>query len=69
MLSEKHPPDRNLIDLGDPRQIRTLTKRLGISNADLRRIIEKSGNAIAAITKEVELERAALDARRDASST
>ena len=59
MLSAKHQPLRNLIDLADSKQVRTLTKRLGISEDDLRRIIEKSGNSIAAITKEVELERTA----------
>jgi hypothetical protein len=35
------------------------TKR-GISRTDLRRIAEKAGNSIAAITKEVELEKTAL---------
>jgi hypothetical protein len=57
MLCTKHPPIRNLIDLSDPRQVRTLKRRLGVSGADLRRIIEKTGNSIAAITKEVELEK------------
>ena len=57
MLCEKHPPLRNLIDLTDPRQVRTLKRRLGISGADLRRIVEKTGNSIAAITKEAEMER------------
>ena len=53
----KHPPIRNLIDLSDPRQVRTLKRRLGVSGADLRRIIEKTGTSIAAITKEVEFEK------------
>jgi hypothetical protein len=57
MLRTKHPPVRNLIDLADPRQVRTLKRRLGISRTDLRRIVEKAGNSITAITKEVELER------------
>ena len=57
MLCEKHPPIRNLIDLSDPRQVRTLKRRLGVSGADFRRIIEKAGTSIAAITKEVELEK------------
>jgi hypothetical protein len=57
MLSTKRQPVRNLIDLADAKQVRTLTKRLGISEENLRRIIEKSGNSIAAIVKEVELER------------
>jgi hypothetical protein len=57
MLCTKHPPVRNLIDLADPRQVRTLKRKLGISRTDLRRIVEKAGNSITAITKEVELER------------
>lgn len=67
MRSAKHQPLRNLIDLGDSKQVRTLTKRLGISEDDLRRVIEKSGNSIAAITKEVELERTAARSKSDNS--
>jgi Protein of unknown function (DUF3606) len=59
MLSKKHQPIRNLIDLADAKQVRTLTKRLKISEDELRQIVEKVGNSIAAITKEVELQRAA----------
>jgi hypothetical protein len=67
MLSAKRQPVRNLIDLANAKQVRTLTKRLGISEDDLRRIIERSGNSIAAITKEVELER--LSARSNSDSS
>lgn len=59
MLSARRPPQRNAVDFSDPVQIRALIKRLNISMADLHRIIEKSGNSIAAITKEAELERLA----------
>ncbi len=59
MLSEKHPPQRNILDVANPLQVKTLTRRLGISTADLLRIIEKSGDSIAAICKEAELQRAA----------
>ena len=58
MLSAKYQPARNLIDLADTKQVRTLTKRLKISEDELRQIVEKSGNSIAAVTKEVELQRA-----------
>ena len=57
MLCKKHPPIRNLINLSDPRQVRTLKRRLGVSGAELARVVEKAGNSIAAITKEVELEK------------
>jgi hypothetical protein len=59
MLSAKHQPARNLIDLANAKQVRTLTKRLKISADELRQIIQKSGNSIAAITKEVEFQRTA----------
>jgi Protein of unknown function (DUF3606) len=59
MLSAKHSPQRNAVDFSDRVQIRALIKRLNISMVDLHRIIEKSGNSIAAITKEAELERLA----------
>ena len=59
MLSKKHQPTRNLINLADGKQVRTLTKRLKISEEELRQIVQKSGNSIAAITKEVELQRVA----------
>jgi hypothetical protein len=59
MLSAKHSPQRNIINLADPMQVKTLTRRLGISTADLKRIIEKSGGSIAAICKEAEIQRAA----------
>jgi hypothetical protein len=59
MLCEKHPPLRNKVDLADARQVRVIKKRLGVSRDDLRRIVEKVGNSIAAVTKEAEIEKAA----------
>jgi Protein of unknown function (DUF3606) len=46
-------PIRNKIGLADPSQIRILKRRLGISADDLQRIIEKVGNSIAAVSKEI----------------
>jgi len=54
---DKHPPVRNKIDLADPRQVRILKKRLGISAEDLMRVVEKAGNSISAVSKEVELQK------------
>jgi hypothetical protein len=48
---------RNKIDLADASQIRLLKKRLGVSNDDLQRVVEKVGNSIAAVTKEIELKK------------
>lgn len=50
---------RNKIDLADPRQVRLLKKRLGISVDDLHRLVAKVGNSIAAVSKEAELAKAA----------
>jgi hypothetical protein len=54
----KPAPIRNKIDLADARQVRVLKKRLGISADDLVGIIEKVGNSISAVSKEVELQNA-----------
>ena len=45
---------RNKIDLADPSQIRILRRRLGISDDDLQRVVERVGNSIAAVCKEIE---------------
>jgi len=57
MQSEKAPVIRNKVDLLDAGQVRILKKRLGISEEDLRRIVEKVGDSIASISKEVEFEK------------
>jgi Protein of unknown function (DUF3606) len=54
MLTTKHPPQRNIINVADPIQVKKLTKRLGISKDALLGVVEKCGNSIAAISKEVE---------------
>jgi Protein of unknown function (DUF3606) len=54
----KHPPIRNKIDLADPAQLRAWTRRLGISAESLKAVVDKVGNSVAAVTKEVELQRA-----------
>ena len=55
----KHPPIRNKISLADPTQVRAWTRRLAISADSLKAVIDKVGNSVAAVTKEVELRRAA----------
>ena len=57
MRCAKYPPIRNKIDLSDPGQVRAWKRRLGLSTSDLQRIVEKVGNSISAVTKEIELER------------
>jgi hypothetical protein len=53
----KHPTTRNKIDVADASQVRSLKKRLGISSDDLHRVVAKVGNSIAAVTKEIELQK------------
>jgi hypothetical protein len=58
MQPVKHPPVRNKINLADPSQVRAWTKRLGVSVEVLKTTVDKVGNSISAVTKEVELQRA-----------
>jgi hypothetical protein len=56
MQRVKHPPIRNKIDLAEPIQVRAWTRRLDISPDALKAVVDKVGNSIAAVTKEVELQ-------------
>ena len=58
MRHAKPQPVRNKIDLADPRQVRILRRRLGISADDLQRVVAKVGNSIAAVCKEIEPQKA-----------
>jgi hypothetical protein len=58
MRCAKHPVIRNKIDLTDPNQVRAWKRRLGVSTDDLQRVVEKVGESISAVNKEIELERA-----------
>lgn len=52
-------PIRTTLNLADAKQVKSVRKRLGISDADLLRIVNRIGNSLAAIQKEVELEKTA----------
>ena len=54
----KHPPIRNKIDMADPAQVRAWTRRLRISADVLKCVVGKVGDSVAAVTKEIELQRA-----------
>jgi hypothetical protein len=56
MQRVKHPPVRNKINLKDPAQLRVWTRRLGVTTDVLRAAVDKVGNSIVAVTKEVELQ-------------
>jgi hypothetical protein len=53
-------PIRTTLNLADAKQVKSVRKRLGISDGDLFRIVDKIGNSLAAIQKEVELEKMAV---------
>ncbi|MDA9418504.1 hypothetical protein XH81_27090 [Bradyrhizobium sp. CCBAU 25360] len=51
---------RTTLDLANAKQVKSVRKRLKISDADLVRIVEKIGNSLTAIEKEVQLEKLEL---------
>jgi DNA-binding XRE family transcriptional regulator len=56
MLCSRPPrPIRTTLDLASA-EIKSVRKRLRITHADLVRIVDKVGNSLSAIEKEVELE-------------
>ncbi|MGJ5046605.1 DUF3606 domain-containing protein [Bradyrhizobium oligotrophicum] len=59
MRRPKIQPSRNKLDMADQAQVRVVTKRLKMSPGELAEMVERIGNSIAAITKEVALQRAA----------
>ncbi len=54
MQHVKRPPIRNKINMADPAQART--RRLHLPADELKAVVEKVGNSIVALTKEVELQ-------------
>jgi Protein of unknown function (DUF3606) len=48
---------RNKINLTDPSHLRAWTRRLDLAPDELKAVIEKVGNSVTAVTKEVELRR------------
>jgi hypothetical protein len=63
MRRAKPQPIRNKIDLADPALIRAWTRRLGITTGDLGSLVGKVGNSVAAVTKEIELRKAATPSK------
>ncbi len=58
MLRQNRRYFRNRLDLNDRVQVRVVRRRLRISEADLNAIVDKVGNSIAGINKEIDLRRA-----------
>lgn len=57
MRRPKIQPIRNKLDLTDRVQVRIVTRRLGLSQAELTEMVGRIGNSIAAISKEVHSQR------------
>ena len=58
MRRPRPQPIRNKLDLADSRQVRSMKKRLRLSEDQLNEIVGRIGNSIAAISKEVALMKA-----------
>ncbi len=59
MHRAKHRHHRNRVDMADRVQVRVMTRRLGLSEPQLNQLVDRVGNSIAAISKEVALRKAA----------
>lgn len=53
MITKKERPDRSKINVEDVQQMKCWAHRLGISREQLRRVVEKVGNAAAEVRKEL----------------
>ncbi|CAL78792.1 hypothetical protein BRADO5097 [Bradyrhizobium sp. ORS 278] len=62
MRRPKIQPIRNKLDLTDRVQVRIVTRRLRVTQAELTEIVGRIGNSIAAISKEVQLQRSSKTA-------
>lgn len=70
MRRSKPQPIRNKLDLSDRTQVRLLRKRLRLSDSELTEIVGRIGNSLAAISKEVAVQRANIvPGATDASPT
>jgi hypothetical protein len=58
MRRPKIQPIRNKLDLTDRVQVRVVTKRLGVSQSELTDLVGRIGNSMAALAKEVHLQKA-----------
>jgi hypothetical protein len=59
MRRQKRPQLRKKLDLADRAQVHVVRRRLRLSEPELTAIVGRIGNSIAAISKEVALQRAA----------
>jgi len=50
-LQNRGSPDRKLIALGEDHEVRYWTQKFGVSEAELRRVVEQVGNSAAEVEK------------------
>jgi hypothetical protein len=55
MVRSKSTPDRSKIELHHPEEVKYWSRHLGVTVDELRRVIEKVGNAAAEVRKELQL--------------
>jgi hypothetical protein len=60
MRRSKPQPIRNKLDLTDRSQVRSIKKRLKLSDTELAAIVGRIGNSLAAISKEAALQTATV---------
>jgi hypothetical protein len=53
MLTKKERPERSKINVDDAQQMKCWAHQLGVSPEDLRKAVEKVGNAAAEVRKEL----------------
>ena len=58
MQRAKHRHFRNRVDMADKVQVRVIKRRLRLSEPELNKLVDRVGNSIAAISKEVALKKA-----------
>jgi hypothetical protein len=56
-LTKKEAPDRSKINLHDPCAVKGWCHELGVSKEQLRMLVDKVGNAAAAVRKELDHEK------------
>jgi Protein of unknown function (DUF3606) len=52
-LTKREMPDRSKINMGVSWQVKCWTRKLGVSKSELQEVVDKVGNAAAAVRKEL----------------
>ena len=51
--TKRGQPDRSKINMGEDYQVKYWAKELGVTRSELQRVVDKVGNAAAAVRKEL----------------